>query len=144
MLIVHPTYAVIVGGWKICAEGLKRKLLSALGAESLRGGIPIAQVMIAGQEHLREGILRIHTDEIANVIIVGVRNGVSRISRDLPSKGAGDGAVIPFGWAIQHFGCAQLVGHSHKEAKHAPAGSLVCRDSPHAHEVRITTGGGRD
>ena len=38
--------------------------------------ISIAQVMITGQEHARVCVLRVHTDEIADVQVVRVRNCV--------------------------------------------------------------------
>ena len=79
------------------------------GWEGCAWRIAIAEVVIASEEHLREGILGVHTDEIADVEVVGVRSGSGLSSGNTIREGAGSAPIIIFRRANKNFGRAKLV-----------------------------------
>jgi len=97
-----------------------------LGAISIDRRIGrFAHVMIAIQEHLRIGFLRVDTDKVADVRIAAERNLVSSVVGDDRSEGAGGITEgIHFSRAHKDLGGAQFVRHDRKDI---PGGAVVGR-----------------
>ena len=125
MHVIQPTHTRVISR-EIRSQGDK---ILICRLECLRRRVcPGAEVMIAGQKHLGERVLRIHTNEIARVQIVRVRSRVGRVLRDGIRKRTSRPAIVIFRRADQDFGGAQFVRHHAEHHVDAPVVGRIARD----------------